>query len=119
VLLYAAEWTTDRGHVNIFSSHPYDQKMLRAMSDARDVKLIPLRKAMGVHMSGNHPTNKDHFGFSFDMVDSIEVWNNSNWAKNPPALLVWDDMLKSGRMLAGRGAAIPPRLARQARNAAR
>lgn len=103
VLLYAAEWTTDRGHVNIFSSHPYDQKMLRAMSDDRDVKLIPLRKAMGVHMSGNHPTNKDHFGFSFDMVDSIEVWNSSNWAKNPPALLVWDDMLKSGRMLAGRG----------------
>jgi hypothetical protein len=93
--------------------------MLRAMSDARDVKLIPLRKAMGVHMSGNHPTNKDHFGFSFDMVDSIEVWNNSNWAKNPPALLVWDDMLKSGRMLAGRGAAIPPRLARQARGTQR
>lgn len=103
VLLYAAEWTTERGHVNVFSSHPYDQKLLRSMSDARDVKLIPLRKGLGVHMSANHPTNKDHYGFSFDMVDSIEVWNSSNWAKNPPALLVWDDMLKSGRMIAARG----------------
>jgi hypothetical protein len=103
VLLYAAEWTTDRGHTNVFSAHPYDQKLLRRMSDERDIKLIGLRKAMGVHMSANHPTNKDHFGFSFDMVDSIEVWNSSNWAKNPPALTVWDDMLKSGRMIAGRG----------------
>jgi hypothetical protein len=103
VLLYAAEWTTERGHVNVFSAHPYDQALLRRMSDARDGQLIGLRKVIGVHMSANHPTNKDHYGFSFDMVDSMEVWNSANWPKNLPTLTVWDDMLKSGRMIAGRG----------------
>lgn len=103
VLLYAAEWTTERGHANVFSATPYDQKTLHDLRDARDPKLIALKQKMGVHISANHPTNKDHFGFSFDMVDSIEVWNSSVWSKNVPALTVWDDMLKSGRKLTGRG----------------
>lgn len=103
ILLYAAEWTTERGHANIFSAVPYDQKALRDLRDARDSKLIALKQQMGVHISANHPTNKDHFGFSFDLVDSIEVWNSSTWPKNVPALAVWDDMLKSGRKLTGRG----------------
>lgn len=103
VLLYAAEWTTDRAHANVFSANPYDQKLLHEMRDARDVDLIALKRSLGVHVSANHPTNKDHFGFSFDLVDSIEVWNSVVWPKNAPALTVWDDMLKSGRKLTGRG----------------
>jgi len=103
VLLYAAEWTTDRGHGNVFSSHPYDQSVLFRIRDARDAQIMAAKKTLNVHLSANHPTNKDHFGFTYDLVDSIEVWNSSNWAKNVPALGVWDDMLKSGRCLPGRG----------------
>ena len=103
VLLHGAEWTTDRGHGNVFSAPPYNHKRLYDMRDSRDVKLIALKRELGIHLSANHPTNKDHFGFSFDLVDSIEVWNSSNWTKNVPALTVWDDMLKSGRKLTGRG----------------
>lgn len=103
VLLYAAEWTTDRGHGNVFSAAPYDQKALHDQRDARDSGLIALKRKLGVHLSANHPMNKDHFGFSYDLVDSIEVWNSSNWQKNVTALGVWDDMLRSGRKLAARG----------------
>jgi hypothetical protein len=37
------------------------------------------------------------------MVDSIEVWNSALWAKNANAIMIWDDMLSSGRKLTGRG----------------
>jgi len=103
VLLYAAEWTTDRGHGNVFSSHPYDQSVLFRIRDARDAQILAAKQGLNVHLSANHPTNKDHFGFTYDLVDSIEVWNSSNWAKNVPTLGVWDDMLKSGRCLPARG----------------
>jgi len=103
VLLYAAEWTTDRGHGNVFSAHPYDQSALFRIRDARDAQIMAVKRGLSVHLSANHPTNKDHFGFTYDLVDSIEVWNSSNWAKNVPALGVWDDMLKSGRCLPARG----------------
>lgn len=103
VLLYAAEWTTDRGHGNLLAAHPFDQVRLHRARDARDAEILAIKRAMNVHLSANHPTNKDHFGFSYDLVDSIEVWNSSNWAKNLPSLGVWDDMLKSGRKLPARG----------------
>lgn len=103
VLLYATEWTTDRGHANVFSSQPFDAVRLHRIRDARDADILALKRRMKVHLSANHPTNKDHFGFSYDLVDSIEVWNSSNWAKNVPSLAVWDDMLKSGRKLPARG----------------
>ncbi len=103
ILLYATEWTTDRGHGNVFAAHPFDQTRLRRVRDDRDAKILAVKRSMDVHLSANHPTNKDHFGFSYDLVDSIEVWNSVNWAKNLPSLGVWDDMLKSGRRLPARG----------------
>src|SRR5262249_59121673 len=53
--------------------------------------------------SANHPSGKDHFGYSYDMVNSIEVWNSAIWSKNANAIMIWDDMLSSGRKLTGRG----------------
>lgn len=50
-----------------------------------------------------HPSGKDHFGFSYDMGDSIEVWNSAVRPKNANAIMIWDDMLSSGRKLTGRG----------------
>lgn len=103
LLLYGAEMTTHRGHANVFSARPYDHQRLYDVRDARDVKIGAVKKALGVHLSANHPIGKDNFGFSYDIVDSIEVWNSAVWPKNANAIMIWDDMLKSGRKLTGRG----------------
>ncbi len=103
LLLYGAEWTTTRGHGNVFSAKPYDHQRLYDVRDQRDVVVGAVKKELGVHLSANHPSGKDHFGYSYDMVDSIEVWNSAMWPKNANAIMIWDDMLSSGRKLTGRG----------------
>jgi hypothetical protein len=103
VLLYGAEWTTHRGHGNVFSARPYDHQRLYDVRDARDARILAVKKALGVHLSANHPIGKDNFGFSYDIADSLEVWNSALWPKNANAIMIWDDMLKSGRKLTGRG----------------
>ncbi len=103
LLLYGAEWTTHRGHGTALAARPYDHQRLYDVRDQRDVSIAAVKKALGIHLSANHPGGSDHFGFSYDMVDSIEVWNSAIWATNASALLIWDDMLKSGRRIAARG----------------
>lgn len=103
LLLYGAEWTTTRGHGNVFSARPYDHQRLYDVRDQRDVVIGAVKKQLGVHLSANHPSGKDHFGYSYDMVNSIEVWNSAVWSKNANAIMIWDDMLSSGRKLTGRG----------------
>ena len=103
LLLYCAEWTTHRGHGTAISARPYDHQRLYDVRDQRDVKIGAVKKALDIHLSANHPGGSDNFGFSYDIVDSIEVWNSAVWPKNANALEIWDDMLKSGRKLTGRG----------------
>jgi len=103
ILLYGAEWTTTRGHGNVFSAHPYDHQRLYDVRDQRDIVVGAIVKELGIHLSANHPSGKDHFGYSYDMVKSIEVWNSAIWSKNANAIMIWDDMLSSGRKLTGRG----------------
>jgi len=103
LLLYGAEWTTTRGHGNVFSARPYDHQRLYDVRDQRDVVVGAIKKELGIHLSANHPSGKDHFGYSYDMVNSIEVWNSAVWPKNANAIMIWDDMLSSGRKLTGRG----------------
>lgn len=103
VLLYGAEWTTVRGHGNVFSAKPYDHQRLFDVRDQRDVVIGAVKKGLNVHLSANHPSGKDHFGYSYDLVQSIEVWNSAIWSKNANAIMIWDDMLSSGRKLTGRG----------------
>ena len=103
LLLYAAEWTTTRGHGNAFSARPYDHQRLYDVRDQRDVVVGAVKKELGIHLSANHPSGKDHFGYSYDMIESIEVWNSAVWSKNANAIMIWDDMLSSGRKLTGRG----------------
>lgn len=103
LLLYAAEWTTTRGHGNAFAAQPYDHRRLYQVRDQRDVVVGAVKRQLGVHLSANHPSGKDHFGYSYDMLESLEVWNSVIWSKNANALMIWDDMLSSGRKLTGRG----------------
>lgn len=103
VLLYGAEWTTHRGHANPVSARPYDHQRLYDLRDARDIRIGALKREMGIHLSVNHPAGDDAFSMSYDMVDSLEVWNSVLWARNRGSMMVWDDLLKSGRMITGRG----------------
>ncbi len=104
LLLYGAEWTTARGHGTAISAVPYDHQRLYDVRDDRDVKIGAVKKALGIHLSANHPANNtNNFTFSYDIVDSVEVWNSAVWPANAGAIKVWDGLLKSGRKLTGRG----------------
>jgi hypothetical protein len=103
LLLYGAEWTTHRGHATALSAKPYDHQQLYDVRDQRDVVIGAVKKKLGIHLSANHPGGSDNFGFSYDIVDSIEVWNSSVWPANARSMKIWDGMLKSGRKLTGRG----------------
>ncbi|MEF2071136.1 CehA/McbA family metallohydrolase [Consotaella aegiceratis] len=103
LLFHGAELTAARGHVNILSAEPYDHQSVFDARDDRDWNILALKQRLGVHMSANHPSTKNHYGYSFDLADSVEIWNTSVWPKNVPGVRIWDDMLKSGRMLGARG----------------
>ncbi|QKJ29374.1 PHP domain-containing protein [Mucilaginibacter mali] len=104
LLLYGAEWTTTRGHGNTFSAKPYDHQKFYDVRDQRDANILAVKKELGIHLSANHPAGpKDHFGFSYDMVDAMEVWNSCLWTKNANSNLIWEDMLASGRRVTARG----------------
>ncbi|CAN5294531.1 hypothetical protein BH09PSE2_BH09PSE2_24500 [soil metagenome] len=103
VLLYGAEWTTARGHATALAARPYGHKAFYDVRDRRDVRIGEEKKRLGIHLSANHPGSKDSFGFSYDIVDSIEVWQSAVWKNNAQHLHIWDQMLKSGRKLTGRG----------------
>ena len=103
LVLYGAEWTTTRGHGNTFSAKPYDHQKLFDVRDLRDTVVGRIKNELGIHLSANHPSGKDHFGYSFDIVNSLEVWNSVDWPKNANAIMIWDDLLSSGRKVTGRG----------------
>ncbi|WP_372784446.1 CehA/McbA family metallohydrolase [Phenylobacterium sp.] len=103
VLLYGAEWTTHRGHGTAIAAKPYDHQALYDVADDRDVKIAAVKKRLGIHLSANHPGTRDAFAFSYDFVDSVEAWNSAVWANNAINMHIWDDMLKSGRHMTGRG----------------
>jgi hypothetical protein len=103
LLLWGAEMTTTRGHVNVFSATPYDHLRLYDARDQRDIVVQSIKNGLGVQLSANHPSGSNNYGYSYDMVESIEVWNSVMWPKNANANMIWDDMLDSGRKLTGRG----------------
>ncbi len=103
LLLYGAEWTTHRGHGTAISAVPYDHQALYDAADARDTTIAAVKKRLGIHLSANHPGTRDAFAFSYDFVDSVEAWQSAVWANNAINMHIWDDMLKSGRKMTGRG----------------
>ncbi len=105
IMLYGAEWTTDIGHGNTFATAPYDHQRFFEVRN-RDSALVGERaRELGIHFSANHPTNGDAWSYSYDAVDSVEVWN-ALWlfpSPNTDNLTIWDDLLKAGHRIAGRG----------------
>lgn len=108
VMLYGVEYTTARGHANLFAPTPWDHLRLWALRDDQgDGSVITDEvDALGVHLSVNHPANDDPWEFSFDLpYDSMEIWN-AVWtipARNDEAVAKWDELLQTGRRIPGRG----------------
>lgn len=102
-LFHGAELTAPRGHINIYGLDAYDHQSIFDARNARDWDLLALTRSLGVHVSANHLVTKNHFGFSFDIAHSVEIWNGAVWPRNIPGLRVWDDQLLSGRILPARG----------------
>ncbi|WP_269584474.1 CehA/McbA family metallohydrolase [Roseibium sp. Sym1] len=102
-LFYGAELTAARGHANILSARPYDHQRVFDARDARDWDIRALKTELGVHFSANHPDTRNIYSFSWDLADSIEIWNTSQWARNVTGLRIWDDVLLSGRIMPARG----------------
>ena len=75
VLLYGAEWTTGKGHANIFGTQPYDYAPIWAARDGDGAASIAIAHAQGLHFSVNHPAAKDLWEWGFELeYDSMEVW---------------------------------------------
>lgn len=105
VILYGAEWTTDKGHANFVAAEPYDHLALYRMRNGDIDRITKLAHRMGVHVSPSHPTTGDPWLYGFDGVDSVEVWNAlfKFPSDNREALNLWDELLKGGHRIAARG----------------
>lgn len=102
-LIHGAELTAARGHINILAAARYDHQRVFDARDARDWDMLALKRELGVHFSANHPDTRNIYSYSWDLADSIEIWNTSDWGRNVTGLRVWDDVLLSGRIMPARG----------------
>lgn len=106
VLLYGVEWTTGKGHANIFGTAPFDYNEIWQLRDQDIPRTLDIVHNQNLHFSVNHPAAKDLWEPGFELpVDSTEVWtavfgipNN-----NRKAIEIWDGVLKGGRRLTARG----------------
>lgn len=103
LVLFGAEWTTGKGHANTFSATPYDHQALYAVRDGLSSDVERVVKSLGIHFSANHPASGDPWGYGYDVVRSIEVWQSSVWFLNTNAQTIWDDQIRTGRRMTGRG----------------
>lgn len=110
VLLHGVEYTTARGHANLFSAARFDHLRFYALRDRTDAEagraIAAEARAQGVHLSVNHPVNGDPWEFGFDMpFDSMEIWNAlyAFPTDNTGAIRLWDELIAGGRRITGRG----------------
>jgi predicted metal-dependent phosphoesterase TrpH len=82
-LLYGAEWTTGKGHANVWSNKRFDWEALYAFDKAENVKEA-IATAHSFRIEGqevlfsiNHPTSSWEYSFEDSSeADSMEIWNS-------------------------------------------
>lgn len=105
-LLYGVEWTTDKGHANVWAAAPFDYSELWEANGKQDLKsALRSAHAHGAIFSVNHPTAYLCCPWKYpvyDTIDAMEVWNSmyripnfNPWAVGE----VWDHVLMSGQKL--------------------
>ncbi|MEH0018271.1 MAG: alkaline phosphatase [Desulfobacter sp.] len=110
VLLYGVEWTTGKGHANVWAAEPFDYAPLWEANTNQDATAA----VHGAHegnalFSINHPSAIFCCPWEYDvdnLVDTIEIWNSmyripnlNGWSSHP----FWDAQLLQGRRVTGLG----------------
>ena len=110
VTLHGVEYTTARGHANIFGAQRFDHPRFYALRDRTDDEagraIAAEARRQGLHLSVNHPVNGDPWEFGFDMpIPSMEVWNAlyAFPTDNSGATALWDSLIAEGRRITARG----------------
>jgi len=109
-LLYGAEWTTPKGHANVWASVPFAYSQLwQANRDKDALAALNAAHDQGALFSTNHPASilTSNWDYPvYDAIDSVEVWNGmyrlpslNRWTEHH----FWDNLLKSGRRIPGVG----------------
>ncbi|MGB0166565.1 MAG: CehA/McbA family metallohydrolase [Luteibaculum sp.] len=103
VVLYGSEWTTAKGHGNTFSPKPFDYQKMYLARDGTIANLQQTVFDLDIMLSANHPSGGDPWGYGYDVVRAIEVWNSAIWTTNSNAQTIWNDQLNTGRRMTGLG----------------
>jgi hypothetical protein len=106
VLLYGLEWTTSRGHANVWSAAPFSYSLLWSANRANDAPAAAVEAhRQGALFSINHPSSLFTSSWQYPVApetDSVEVWNTMYRfpsGNRRAAHWFWDDLLKSGRRI--------------------
>jgi hypothetical protein len=104
-LLYGAEWTTGKGHANVWSNRQFDWKALYAFDKLEDAKsaieLAHTFRSEGqeVLFSINHPISSWEYSLEDSLgADSMEIWNSVI-----PMASFYDSYLKQGKRISAIG----------------
>lgn len=110
VMLYGVEWTTGRGHANVWASQPFNYGELWVANLAEDAQAaIDAAHGQDALFSINHPSAFLCCPWEYEEyegLDSIEVWNamyrlpNFNFVSNHG---FWDEHLLAGWRITGLG----------------
>lgn len=110
ILLYGIEWTTLKGHANIFSDKIFDyQRIWRANQDQNANQTMIEAHNQNAIFSINHPEMMFGLKWDYDIfqgADSIEIWNGVYRLQSRNAwsiTKIWDEELMSGRRITGIG----------------
>jgi predicted metal-dependent phosphoesterase TrpH len=110
VMLYGVEWTTGRGHANVWATGPFDYEELWIANRTQDAQTaIDAAHAENALFAINHPSALLCCPWEYEEyqgIDSIEIWNamfllpNFNYISTKE---FWDNHLLSGRRIPGIG----------------
>jgi len=110
VMLYGVEWTTGRGHANVWASGPFDYGDLWLANRAQDAQTaIDAAHTQKALFSINHPSAFLCCPWEYEEyvdIDSIEVWNSMYLLPNfsfVSTKVFWDNHLLSGKRIPGVG----------------
>jgi len=100
ILLYGVEWTTSKGHANIFSTGVYDYSKLWETNRQKDPRSAMNEvESLGGIFSVNHPNNIFLKWKYSEIPTHVEVWNGSfnGLSQNGDAIgETWESWLQSG-----------------------
>lgn len=112
VLIYGVEWTSLKGHANIWATKPFEYEILWQANRNRDAETaVAEAHRQGALFSICHPMSFAGylFGWEYDLVegvDVIEVWNsmyNFPMFNFLSVRVLWDGLLQKGRRIPGVG----------------